>query len=115
MSVRVKIPTLLRKFSHGAGEAHVEGDSVATVLERLDALYPGIRSRLYDETGAIRPFVNLYVNGEDIRFLDGLLTPLHPGDELAIVPAVAGGASCSLRGGISPVPPPSAPVPTRSV
>jgi hypothetical protein len=55
------------------------------------------------------------VNGEDIRFLDGLLTPLHPGDELAIVPAVAGGASCSLRGGISPVPPPSAPVPTRSV
>jgi len=60
-------------------------------IEGLDAKFPGLKERLLDEAGQIRRFVNIYVNGEDVRFLQGLDTPLHPGDEVSIVPAVAGG------------------------
>ncbi len=91
MSVRVRIPTPLRKLT--GDQDVVQGDSgtLLTCIESLEQSYPGLRERLLDETGEIRRFVNVYVNGEDVRFLDGLGTALKPGDEVSIVPAVAGG------------------------
>jgi len=68
-----------------------EGATVAEVLARLDEAYPGLRRRVYDESGQLRRFLNVYVNQEDIRFRDGEATPVHDGDEVSIVPAVAGG------------------------
>lgn len=91
MSVRVRIPTPLRSATDGASEVSVESSSVAHVLNELESRYPSIKGRLRDESGALRRFVNLYVNGEDVRFLDGLDTSLKPGDEVSIIPAVAGG------------------------
>ena len=91
MSVRVRIPTPLRSATEGAAELTSEAATVASVISELESRYPGIRGRLRDENGALRRFVNLYVNGEDVRFKKGLETSLAPGDEVSIVPAVAGG------------------------
>ncbi len=91
MSVRVRIPTPLRAATDGAAELSLEALDVAAVLAELETRYPAIRGRIRDETGALRRFVNLYVNGEDVRFKNGLETSLSSGDELSIVPAVAGG------------------------
>jgi MoaD family protein len=91
MSVRVRIPTPLRSATDGEAELSLEAPTVASVLAELEARYPAIRGRLRDETGALRRFVNLYLNGEDVRFKKGLETSLNAGDELSIVPAVAGG------------------------
>ena len=91
MSVRVRIPTPLRPATDGEAELSLEAPTVASVLAELEARYPAIRGRLRDETGALRRFVNLYLNGEDVRFKKGLETSLKAGDELSIVPAVAGG------------------------
>lgn len=91
MSVRVRIPTPLRRFSGGAEEGGVNGNTIAIVVNDLEAKFPGIKERLCDEQGRVRRFVNLYVNGDDIRFLNGLDTPVKDGDEVAIVPAIAGG------------------------
>jgi molybdopterin synthase sulfur carrier subunit len=91
MSVRVRIPTPLRSATDGVAELNSEAGTVATLLEDLESRYPAIKGRLRDETGALRRFVNLYVNGEDVRFSKGLDTSLKAGDELSIVPAVAGG------------------------
>jgi len=91
MSVRVRIPTPLRRFSGGAEEVGVNGNTIAIVVNDLEAKFPGIKERLCDEQGRVRRFVNLYVNGDDIRFLNGLDTPVKDGDEVAIVPAIAGG------------------------
>lgn len=91
MSVRVRIPTPLRRFTSGAEEVGVEGTTIATVVENLEKRFPGIKERLCDEQGRVRRFVNLYVNGDDIRFLNSLDTPVKDGDEVAIVPAIAGG------------------------
>jgi molybdopterin synthase sulfur carrier subunit len=76
------------------GEAKVEMDSsnMGELVEKLDATYPGFKDRLIDENGELRYFVNLYLNGEDVRFLEGLATSVNSGDEVSIVPAVAGGA-----------------------
>ena len=93
MSVRVRIPTPLRALTGGAAEVTVAGGSVAECIAQLEAQYPGIEQRLKDENGELRRFVNLYVNGEDVRFLQGLDTHLKAGDEVSIVPAVAGGAA----------------------
>lgn len=93
MSVRVRIPTPLRRFTGGAEEVQVEGTTVGVVIENLEAKSPGIRERLCDEQGRVRRFVNLYVNGDDIRFLNSVDTPVKDGDEISIVPAIAGGAS----------------------
>lgn len=93
MSVRVRIPTPLRGLTGGAAEVQVDGASVAEAISQLEARYPGIAQRLKDENGELRRFVNLYVNGEDVRFLQGLDTHLKAGDEVSIVPAVAGGAA----------------------
>jgi MoaD family protein len=91
MSVRVRIPTPLRSATDGTAEVSSDAADVAGVISELETKYPAIRGRLRDETGALRRFVNLYVNGEDVRFKNGLDTSLSAGDELSIVPAVAGG------------------------
>ncbi len=91
MSVSVRIPTQLRQLTGGAGEIAVEGSTVREALESLDALHPGIGERLLDDDGALRRFVNLFLADEDVRFLEGLDTPVTSGQTLSVVPAVAGG------------------------
>jgi sulfur-carrier protein len=91
MSVRVRVPTPLRKFTQGADEVNAEGGSIKAIVEDLEKNYPGIKERICDETGKVRRFVNVYVNGDDIRFLQNLETALKDGDNIAIVPAIAGG------------------------
>jgi molybdopterin synthase sulfur carrier subunit len=89
--VQVRVPTPLRKYTGGAEAVEAEGATVAAVVTDLDRRYPGMKERICDENGQVRRFVNLFVNGEDIRFLKHLDTPLKAGDELSIVPAIAGG------------------------
>lgn len=91
MSVKVKIPTQLRSMSGGEGVVEVEGGTVAEVLEALFAVHGELRERIYDEEGGLRRFVNVYVGGDDIRFEQGLDTPVGAGGEVQILPAVAGG------------------------
>jgi sulfur-carrier protein len=91
MSVVIKIPTPLRKLTAEQDTVTGEGASLAQCISELEQRYPGFRERLCDETGELRRFVNIFVNGEDVRFLSGLATPLKSGDEVSIVPAVAGG------------------------
>jgi molybdopterin synthase sulfur carrier subunit len=91
MSVRVRIPTPLRSVTKGASEVQASGATVADLIHDLDRQYPGMRERLLEEGGAVRRFINVYVNEEDIRFLQGAGTTIKPGDEVAIVPAIAGG------------------------
>ncbi len=91
MSVTVKIPTQLRAAAGGASETEVDGATVAEVLEAVFERFAELRGRIADDDGELRRFVNVYVGGEDIRFLDGLRTPIKDGGELTILPAVAGG------------------------
>lgn len=91
MAVTVRIPTQLRTLSGGAAELRLEGATVSEVLAALDAAHPGFGERLYDERGKLRRFVNVFVDDEDIRFLDGLDTKLAEDAVVSIVPAVAGG------------------------
>ena len=92
MTVSVRIPTPLRNITKGQAEVSAEASTVAELLASLDAHFPGLRERLCDDTGAIRRFVNVYVGDEDIRFLQGLQTPLAAGTQISIIPAVAGGS-----------------------
>jgi sulfur-carrier protein len=91
MAVKVRIPTPMRRLAGGASEVTVNGSTVSEVLNSLDQDHPGFKERIYDEGGEIRRFVNIYVAGEDIRFLQGGETPVNDGQEISIVPAVAGG------------------------
>ena len=91
MTVKVRIPTQLRTLSGGASEVAVEGSTVAEVLKALDAAHPGFHDRLYDDQGGLRRFVNVFVADEDVRFSDGVDTPVAAGETVSIVPAVAGG------------------------
>jgi molybdopterin synthase sulfur carrier subunit len=91
MAVKVRIPTQLRSLSGGASEVEVEGATVAEVLKALDAAHPGFGERLFDDSGELRRFVNVFVAEEDIRFLQGVDTVIEPGQVVSIVPAVAGG------------------------
>jgi MoaD family protein len=91
MAVTVKIPTQLRAATEGASEAQLEGGTVEEVLGGLFERFGELRERISDEDGALRRFVNVYVGGEDIRFMDGLQTPVADGAEVTILPAVAGG------------------------
>lgn len=91
MNVRVRIPAPLRQVTEGAAEITMEPASVGEAIGELERRYPGMKGRIRDETGEPRRFINLYVNGEDVRFLQGLETGLSAGDELSIIPAVAGG------------------------
>jgi len=91
MAVQVLIPTPLQKFTNDEATASVDANSVDELLKALESRYPGLLERLCDEKGKLRRFLNLYVNSEDIRFLDNQSTTLSDGDEVSIVPAVAGG------------------------
>ena len=89
----VRIPVPLRRFTNGLGEVSATGATVADVINSLDQNYSGMKDRLCEKDGKIRRFVNIYINDEDIRFMQSLQTPVQESDELAIVPAIAGGAS----------------------
>ncbi|MCH8813900.1 MAG: MoaD/ThiS family protein [Chloroflexi bacterium] len=91
MSVTVRIPTPLRKLTKEQDVVAGEGETLLACIDGLDAEYPGLKERIFDETGELRRFVNVYVNGEDVRFKQGVNTKLKAGDEVSIVPAVAGG------------------------
>ncbi|MCH8826878.1 MAG: MoaD/ThiS family protein [Chloroflexi bacterium] len=92
MSIMVRIPTPLRRVTNGEDRVTVEGATLGGIIDSMEAQYPGIKGRLCDDQGELRNFVNVYVNGEDVRFLDGLGTATNAGDEISIVPAVAGGS-----------------------
>ena len=92
MPVRVLIPTPLQRLTDNHAEVLVDGGDVRQVIANLEAKFPGVKARLCDENGALRRFVNIYINEEDIRFLQGEVTSLKDGDEVSIVPAIAGGS-----------------------
>ncbi len=91
MAVSVLIPTPLRKFTNDQDTVSVETGTIATLITGLDAQFPGIAARITDDSGELRKFINIYVNEEDIRFLEGKDTPINEGDSISIVPAIAGG------------------------
>ncbi|MGH9037961.1 MAG: MoaD/ThiS family protein [Acidimicrobiia bacterium] len=91
MSSTVRIPTALRTLTGGAAEVPAEGSTVGEVLKSLDVSHPGMGERLFDESGNLRRFVNVFLADEDIRFLDALSTPVTEGQVVSIIPAVAGG------------------------
>jgi MoaD family protein len=91
MGVKVRVPSQLRTLTSGTGEVSVDGATVGEVLKGLEAAYPGFQDRLFDEAGKLRRFVNVFVSDEDVRFLQGLETPVADGATVSIVPAVAGG------------------------
>ncbi|MDX1387237.1 MAG: MoaD/ThiS family protein [bacterium] len=91
MAIKVRIPTPLQKLTENQAEVEVDGSDVKSALANLESKFPGMKERLYDEKGSLRRFINFYVNEEDIRFLKSEETPLKDGDELSIVPAIAGG------------------------
>ena len=91
MPVLVRIPTPLRRHTGGTGEVYVTAKDVGELVSDLERQYPGLRERLCDETGDFRKFINVYVNQEDVRFLQGMESAVKDGDEVSIVPAIAGG------------------------
>lgn len=91
MPIKVRIPTPLQKLTSNQGEVAAKGASLQAVLADLEKQYPGMKERLYDEKGSLRRFINFYINNEDVRFLSGETTPVKDGDEISIVPAIAGG------------------------
>lgn len=91
MSVTVRIPTPLQRLTSGQGEVQCEGQNVTELLNDLERRYPGVKERICDQTGKLRRFVNVFVNEEDIRFLQGDQTAIKDGDEVSIIPAIAGG------------------------
>ncbi|AFY60213.1 MoaD/ThiS family protein [Synechococcus sp. PCC 6312] len=91
MSVKVLIPTPLQKLTRDQAMLECHATSISELLDSLEEDCPGIKGRLCDESGQLRRFINFYVNNEDIRFLDGPQTPLQDGDEVSIIPAIAGG------------------------
>jgi molybdopterin synthase sulfur carrier subunit len=91
MPTQVRIPTPLRKLTRDLDVVEVEGSTIDEILKNLDATYPGLSERICDEAGNVRRFVNIFVNDEDIRFLEERATKINEGDEISIVPAIAGG------------------------
>jgi molybdopterin converting factor small subunit len=91
MSVNVRVPTTLRTLTAGQSEVSVDGATVAEALDNLESAHPGFKERLLDDAGELRRFVNVFVSDDDIRFIDGLATPVPDGETVSIVPAVAGG------------------------
>lgn len=91
MQVTVRVPTPLQKLTQNQSEVKVSGKNVRELIEDLEKRFPGIKERICDETGKIRRFINIYVNEEDVRFLQQEETPLKDGDEVSIIPAIAGG------------------------
>jgi len=91
MGVSVRIPTPLRKLTEGKNEVEANGVSVAEIIDDLESSYPGLKEKLCEENGSVRKFLNIYLNDEDIRFMDSLATEVRDGDTLALIPAIAGG------------------------
>lgn len=91
MSVTIRIPTTLRTLTGGESQVQVEGATVGEVLANLDAAHAGFSDRLFDEDGSLRRFVNVFVADDDVRYLDGVATPVPDGETVSIIPAVAGG------------------------
>lgn len=91
MAIDVRVPTILRTYTDGAKSVTAEGDTLAGLIDDLEAKHPGVKERLIDESGDLRRFVNVYVNDEDVRFLGGLEASLDDGDQVVVLPAVAGG------------------------
>lgn len=94
MAVLVRIPTPLRKFTGGRADVEIEGTSVKEVFDNMEVSHKGVREKVFDDAGSIRRFINVFVNGEDVRHLQGTATTVKAGDELSIVPAIAGGLGC---------------------
>ncbi len=93
MSLTISIPTPLRRYTEGQSVIQVSGNSVGAALESLLAMHPSLKSQLYSDDGRLRSFVNVYLNDEDIRYLEKTETAVKPGDTIAIVPSIAGGAN----------------------
>jgi len=91
MAIIVRIPTPLRKLTQNLSEVEGVGSDISSIIENLEANYPGLKERICDESGNVRRFVNIYLNDEDIRFRDGKVTAVKEGDEISIIPAIAGG------------------------
>lgn len=91
MSVTVRIPSPLLKLTNNQGEVSAEGSNVKEIFDDLEKNYPGIKERVYDENGQLRRFINIYVNEEDIRFIDGESSAVKDGDDISVIPAIAGG------------------------
>jgi molybdopterin synthase sulfur carrier subunit len=91
MSITVRIPTPLQKLTQNQAEVKANGANIRELIEDLEKNFPGIKERICDETGEIRRFINIYVNEEDVRFLQQDATPLKDGDEVSMIPAIAGG------------------------
>lgn len=91
MAVKVRIPSPLLKLTNNQGEVVAEGSNVKEIFEDLEKNYPGIKERIYDESGQLRRFINIYINEEDIRFMDNESSSVKEGDEVSIIPAIAGG------------------------
>jgi molybdopterin synthase sulfur carrier subunit len=90
--ILIRIPTPLRRVTNGQDKVEMDASNLGEIIERLEADFPGFKERLVDEEGELRYFVNIYLNGEDVRFLQGMDTSTKSGDEVSIVPAVAGGS-----------------------
>lgn len=91
MAIEVQIPTILRTYTGGESEVTAAGATLAEVLDDLDGSYSGIKGRILDDAGELRRFVNVYVDNDDVRFLDNLATPTPDGTQISVIPAVAGG------------------------
>jgi sulfur-carrier protein len=91
VSVSVRVPTILRTYTDGESEVTANGETLAEVLDDLDASYAGIKGRIVDEDGKLRRFVNVYVGNDDVRFLEDLQTKTPDGSQVSVIPAVAGG------------------------
>lgn len=98
MAIKVKIPTPLQKLTENKAEVETLGNTVSELIENLEKKYPGIKDRICDEDGKVRRFINIYVNEQDIRFLNGDMTKINDGDEVSIIPAIAGGSNNGLYG-----------------
>jgi len=91
MAITVRVPTPLQKVTGGKSEVETTGSTIKEAIENLEKEYPGVRERLYSEEGELRRFINIYVNEEDIRFLDSENTAIKDGDVISVIPAIAGG------------------------
>jgi molybdopterin synthase sulfur carrier subunit len=91
MPVTVRVPTPLRRVANGSKDVQASGGTVSALIDDLEKNYPGFKDRLCEDDGSLKRFINLYVNGEDIRYASGLETSLKDGDEVSIIPAVSGG------------------------
>ena len=91
MATIVRIPTPLRRVTNGQDKVDAEGATLREIIESMESQFPGIKARICDDDGNLRNFVNVFVNGEDVRFMDGMSSATADGDEISIVPAVAGG------------------------